>query len=556
MLIELRIRNFAVADDVTVSLAGGLNVLTGETGAGKSILVDALSLLLGERASSEDVRAGTDRAVVEAVFDISSRPDLVDRLDHLGLPSEGGLLILRREVQAEGRNRAWVNGSPSTATVVGQLGSRLVDLHGQHEHQTLLSRVAQRDMLDAFAGATDLAARVRESHAHLEEARGRLDAHLDRVRELERQGDFLRFQLAEIEDAGIEEGEDERLRDESARLQHARELAEAAARAHDALYGGEDTVSDRLADVRQELRQAARIDPALEDLATLVDEAYHAAVEAGRASGRYAEDVEMDPGRLAELQGRLDTLFRLKRKYGPGLLDVLGTADRLRGEVAALDHAEADASDLEQAVDDARIRLEDGAAELSAARAHAAARLRGSVESLLPELGMNGAVFQVALESLAEIGAGGAERVEFLVSLNPGFPPRALSRVASGGELSRVMLALKTVLAEVDFVPTLVFDEIDAGIGGEVANAVAQKLQRLGRAHQVFVITHLPQLASRAVEHLFVRKAEMEGVAATRVERLDGDARVREIARMLGGDPESEASREHARELLGAGSGS
>jgi len=551
MLIELRIRNFAVADDVTVSLAGGLNVLTGETGAGKSILVDALSLLLGERASSDDVRAGTDRAVIEAVFDVSGRADLIARVDELGLPVEEGLLILRREVQAEGRNRAWVNGSPSTATVVGELGSRLVDLHGQHEHQTLLSRTAQREMLDSLAGATAVAARVLAAYERLREARARLDAHLDRVRELESRGDFLRFQLGEIEEAGIEPGEDERLRDESARLEHSKELAEAAGRAYDVLYGGDDTVSDRLADVRHELRQAARIDPALEDLATLVDEAYHATVEAGRASNRYGDGIEMDPDRLAELQHRLDTLFRLKRKYGPELEDVLATADRLREEVAELDHAEADASGMEQEVARAETALADVAAELSAARTSGASRLRSSVEELLPELGMSGAVFDIRLESLEHIGPGGAERVEFLVSLNPGFPPRSLSKVASGGELSRVMLALKTVLAEVDFVPTLVFDEIDAGIGGEVATAVARKLERLGEAHQVFVITHLPQLASRAAEHHFVRKADAGGVAATRVERLEGDARIREIARMLGGDPESEASRDHARELLG-----
>jgi len=551
MLIELRIRNFAVADDVTVSLGGGLNVLTGETGAGKSILVDALSLLLGERASTEDVRAGTERAAVEAVFDVSARPDLVARLDELGLPREEGLLILRREVQLEGRNRAWVNGSPSTATVVGELGSRLVDLHGQHEHQTLLSRVAQREMLDAFAEATAVAERVGELHMELRGARDRLEAHRARVRELESRGDFLRFQLREIDDAGIEPGEEEALREESARLEHSKELAEAAGRAYDLLYGGEEAVSDRLAEVRQELRSAARIDPALEDIATLVDEAYHAAVEAGRASSRYGDGVEMDPERLAELQRRLDVLFRLKRKYGPELDDVLATADRLRVEVEALDDAESDASQLEGAVRSAEAALESAAAELTAARQAAAGQLQSAVEGMLPELGMTGAVFRVALEPLDEVGAGGAERVEFLISLNPGFPPRALSRVASGGELSRVMLALKTVLAEVDFVPTLVFDEIDAGIGGEVATAVARKLEALGGAHQVFVITHLPQLASRAGEHLFVRKAESAGVASTRVERLDGEARVREIARMLGGDPESEASRDHARELLG-----
>jgi len=551
MLIELRIRNFAVADDVTVTLAGGLNVLTGETGAGKSILVDALSLLLGERASAADVRSGTERAAVEAVFDLSSRPDLAGRLEELGLPAEDGLLILRREVQVEGRNRAWVNGSPSTATVVGELGSRLVDLHGQHEHQTLLSPSAQREMLDAYAGATETARRVRTLHRDLRETRAHLDAHLQRVRELESRGDFLRFQLGEIDDACVEAGEEDALREESSRLDHAKELLAAAAGAHEALYGAEGSVSDRLAEVRADLRHAARIDPALEELAALVDQAYHATVEAGQASSGYAERIEVDPQRLADVQQRLDTLFRLKRKYGPELADVIETAERLRDEVGSLDHAESDASNLGAAVEVAEEALRKAASELSAARMAAAERLQSSVESLLPELGMAGAVFRVVLDRADTVDAGGAEGVEFLVSLNPGFPPRGLAKVASGGELSRVMLALKTVLAEVDFVPTLVFDEIDAGIGGEVATAVARKLEALGGAHQVFVITHLPQLASRAGEHLFVRKAVAEGVAATRVERLDGEARVREIARMLGGDPDSEASRVHARELLG-----
>jgi DNA repair protein RecN (Recombination protein N) len=553
MLIELRIRNFAVADDVTVALGGGLNVLTGETGAGKSILVDALSLLLGERASTDVVRTGTDRAVVEAVFDLSGRPDLLRRLDELGLPHEEDLLILRREVQTEGRNRAWVNGSPSTATVVGELGSALVDLHGQHEHQTLLSRAAQRTLLDAFAGASDLAAEVESRYAALKAARGGLETHRTRTRELESRGDFLRFQLGEIDEAGLEPDEEDRLRQESSRLENARELAEIAGRAYEVLYGSDDTVSDRLAAVRDELRHAARIDDVLSELAAQVEEAYHATVEAGRAASRYADDVEMDPERLAEVQRRLDTLFRLKRKYGPEVEDVLETAERLRAEVEELDHAEADASGLERAVAEAEAALGAAATRLSAAREEAAARMQAAVEALLPELGMSGAVMEVGLEPEEAVGPGGAERVEFRVSLNPGFPPRPLARVASGGELSRIMLALKTVLAAVDFVPTLVFDEIDAGIGGTVATAVARKLEALGADHQVFVITHLPQLASRAGAHLFVRKGEAAGVATTSVERLDGDARVREIARMLGGDPDSEASREHARELLGVG---
>ncbi|MDT8368636.1 MAG: DNA repair protein RecN, partial [Longimicrobiales bacterium] len=530
MLIELRIRNFAVADDVTLTLGAGLNVLSGETGAGKSILIDALALLLGERASSADVRTGTDRASVEAVFDVTGSPDLVERLEELGLASEEGLLLLRREVQVEGRNRAWVNGSPSTATVVGEIGTRLVDLHGQHEHQTLLSRAAQRTLLDAFAGADEVAARVRDAWSRLREARATLTSHGERVRELESRGDFLRFQLSEIDAAGIEVGEEASLREESTRLEHARELAETAGSAHDLLYGGEDTVSDHLAQIRTELRSAARIDRTLDEIASLVDEAYLAAVEAGRAAARYADGIEIDPSRLAELQRRLDTLFRLKRKYGPELEDVLDTAARLRSEVEALDDAEADAGALEAEVTRAAEALEEEAAQLGAMRREAAHRLREGVERLLPELGMPGALFEVRLDPLDEIEAGGGERIDFLVSLNPGFPRRPLARVASGGELSRVMLALKSVLAEVDDVPTLVFDEIDAGIGGEVATAVARRLEALGRARQVFVITHLPQLASRAGEHLLVWKGEADGVAATRVERLEGEARVREIA--------------------------
>jgi DNA repair protein RecN (Recombination protein N) len=550
MLIELRIRDFAVIDDLTLELGAGLNVLTGETGAGKSIIVDALALLLGERASSEDVRAGAERARVEAVFDIASSPEVSAQLAELGIQDEDGLLILRREVQAEGRNRAWVNGSPATAGTVGTLGARLVDLHGQHDHQTLLRRSAQRDILDAFAGAQGEVAAVQEAFERFRAARETLEARRERLRELEREGDFLRHQLREIEAAGLEPDEEDRLDAEAERLAHSQELAREVARVHEVLYGDDDAVSDRLAGMARTLEREARLDPRLEPILELVRTALDTVQEAGRRAGDYASDVEHDPGRLQEVEQRRELLFKLKRKYGPDLEDVIRTGRELAAQVRELDDADADLTALQEACDRARSTLQEAAAALSERRRQAASELGRRVEQLLPGLGMQDGVVEIGLLAEDQIGRHGAEGVEFRVSLNAGFEPRGLARVASGGELSRVMLALKAVLAEVDDVPTLIFDEIDAGVGGAVAHGVAQTLARVAEHHQVFVITHLPQLASRARSHLLVEKTTRGGVAATRVERLEDADRVVEIARMLGGDPESSASLEHARALL------
>jgi DNA repair protein RecN (Recombination protein N) len=550
MLIELRIRDFAVIDDLSLPLGPGLNVLTGETGAGKSIIVDALALLLGERASSEDIREGTGRALVEGVFDVAHHPLIVVELEEMGIDAEDGLLILRREVNAEGRNRAWINGSPATATSVGALGAALVDLHGQHDHQTLLRRSAQRDLLDAFAGARETALEVRRRFEDWVAARKALDARMERVRELSDRADFLRFQLHEIQSAGIEAGEEEALLEEAQRLAHSQELAAEMTRVHELLYGGEDAVSERLAEIGRVLARESRLDPRLAELHDMVENALQTVQEAGRFAGDYATDVEHDPARLQAIEERKDLLFKLKRKYGPGLEDVLETERRLSREVRELAEADADLASMEVAVQGAFHRLERGAAELSDARAEGARELAQRVERVLPSLGMPGARVEIALLPEAEVGRGGAETVEFRVSLNEGFEPRGLARVASGGELSRVMLALKTVLAEVDAIPTLVFDEIDAGIGGAVAHGVADTLAAVARHHQVFVITHLAQLASRAKAHLLVEKQSRAGMATTRVDRLEGEQRIREIARMLGGDSASPASLEHARALL------
>ncbi len=553
MLLELRIEHFAVIDRVSVRLAPGLNVLSGETGAGKSIIVGALGLLLGERASSEVVRPGADRAVVEGVFDVSDRPRVLALLEEQGIEAEEGLLILRREVALEGRNRAWINGAASTAGLVGRLGGMLVDLHGQHEHQTLLRADEQRGILDAYAGAADLAGDVAAAHEAWRRA-GQDLADLDRRRqEVAQRADFLRFQLEEIEGARLEPAEEERIEEEANRLEHAEELAGLAGALHETLYAGEDALSERLAAARRELDRLLRIDGSESELRALMDSAYFAVEEAGRRLGDYAAGVEHDPARLRTLRARQDLLFRLFRKYGEGSAAVLEAGRRAREELDVLEGGSLTRKELEARVEAAAERLSELAGRLSEARRGAADRLAAEVDAILPELGLDDGRFRVELEALEQPGATGGESVEFRVALNRGFEPRPLARVASGGELSRVMLALKTVLARVDAVPSLVFDEIDAGIGGRTANKVGETLRDVAGEHQVFAITHLAQIAARADHHLRVEKSDEGGAASTRVVPLEGEARVAELVRMMGGDPGSEVSVRHARELLEVG---
>jgi DNA repair protein RecN (Recombination protein N) len=550
MLRELRIRDYAVIDDLRLELVPGLNVLTGETGAGKSIIVGALSLLLGERASSDVVRAGERKALVEGVFDVSAHSGLAQACRAEGIEADDGWLILRREVQREGRNRAWVNGSAATAGLIGRLGAGLVDLHGQHEHQALLRRDAQRAILDSFADATDLGERTAAAHSRLQDVRRRIDETRERADETRERADDLEHRAREIGEARLEPGEDEATAAELRRLEHSEELMELSATLHRAVYGDDASVVDRLGDLSRPLDDLARIDPVAAGLKTLHAEARAVLEELGRRLSEYHNSVEHDPGRLGELRSRLDLIYRLKRKYGDTLAEVIAAGEAARAELEAADKSSLDLDSLEREAEAIRSELERTTSELSRRRQDAADRLAADVTALLSELGMEGGVFQVHLDPLAAPGAHGAERTEFRVSLNPGFDPGPLARVASGGELSRVMLALKTVLAGVDAVPCLVFDEIDSGIGGRVAHRVAARLADVATAHQVFAITHLPQIAARAHEHLYVEKVEAKGRAAARVRRLEGSDRIDELARMLGGDPESQASRRHAIELL------
>ncbi len=552
MLTELRIKNFAIIDSVTLPLERGLNVLSGETGAGKSIIVGALGLLLGERGSADLVRPGAERATVEGVFDLEGRANLIALADERGIDTDSDSLVLKREIAASGRGRAWVNGTPVTATVLAEIGRALVNLHGQHEAQTLLDDESQRQILDAYADAASIVTEVHAEYAALAAIRRRVDEINKRRADAERRADYLRHVAREIRDAHLVLGEDATLEDDARVLENADELRTLAQSVAAALGDDEDGALSRLSVVHRSLGQIVRIDSSTSKLQELYDSGFYALDELARAVADYAVSVELDPERLALVRARRDLIFRLSKKYGGTLADVMTTGVDAQAELDLLDSAEFDVAQLRKQEGDAETRLRAAAARLTGLRKRAAAAIGKAVTTELPQLGMDSGRFTVALTARDDISPQGAEDVEFRVTLNTGYEPRPLARVASGGELARVMLALKTVLAAVDHIPTLVFDEVDAGIGGRVGLQVGDTMRRVAEQHQVFAISHLPQIAARAHHHIVVAKGARDGVTTADISVLSATDRIAEIARLLGGDPESKASRAHARELLEA----
>ncbi|MBE0591059.1 MAG: DNA repair protein RecN [Gemmatimonadales bacterium] len=553
MLTELRVRDLAVIADVALPLNPGLNVLTGETGAGKSMLVDALALLLGERASADMVRPGARRTVVEAVFEVPSSPDLAAAADELGIDLEDGRLVVRREINAEGRNRAWANGSPTTVSALATLGRMLVDLHGQHEAQSLLKPASQRDILDAYADAGSDRERVavafREA-AELRDEEAGLAAHRDDVR---RRADYLRHVAKEIADARPRPGEDEALAVEARRLGNVEELGRLAEQMLEALETAEEhSALELLGQADRALGAPERIDASVGRWRDLLETAHANVEELVLAVRDYASDLDADPARLAEVERRRDLLYRLMQKHGPTLEDVARAGEEATRELEVLDTAEFDLDRIRERLGAADAALGRATADLSAKRKAAAKKLAKGVEKLLPGLGMPDGRFTVGIGAGPAVTPAGADTVTFMVQLNPGLDARALAQVASGGELSRLMLALKVVLAAHDAVPTLVFDEVDQGIGGEVAVKVAEALAAVAGARQVLVITHLPQIAAQASHHVAIAKRPRGGIATADVTVLDESARIGEVARMLGRG-EDPVVRRHAEELVKGG---
>ena len=548
MLTELRVRDLATIADVTLHLGPGLNVLTGETGAGKSMLVDALALLLGERAASGSVRPGAAKTIVEGAFE-GLDPRTRRAIEALGLDVEDGRVIVRREVSAEGRSRAWVSGSPTTAAVLGQLGALLVDLHGQHDTQSLLRADAQRDILDAFAHAESERDAVVEAHAALATLRAEETALAARRDEVRRRADYLRHVVHEIDQARLRPGEDEALQLEARRLSQAGALGEQAQRIVDAIEAGEGNALGALGAADRALAGLEKTDPDLAGWREMLDAAYTNLSELARQAAAYADEVEENPERLAEVEQRRDVIFKLTGKYGATIEAVLATRNESAAELDLLDTADVDLRALAARRAAAGSALRAAADGLSAKRADAADRLARGVNRLLPRLGLPGGKLQVSLAALPEPAAHGQESVAFDVQLNVGLEAKPLARVASGGELSRLMLALKVVLARHDAIATLVFDEVDQGIGGEIGAQVGAALAEVAERHQVLVISHLPQIAARADQHLVVSKEARGGIATSDVQVIHGEDRVNEVARMLG-DAEGDAARRHAQAML------
>lgn len=551
MLNEIRIRNFAVIESVTLPLIPGFNVLSGETGAGKSIIVGALGFLLGERGSVDLVRPGADKVTVEGVFEVGTVEEATRWADDHGIDLDDQTLILKRELNSSGRGRAWINGAPVTAGTLAELGRLLVSLHGQHEAQTLLDAQSQRRILDAFAQAETVAADVRGAYQSLRDVRAQISDLAMRRKDAAKREDYLRHVSSEIESARLASGEDVRVEDEARVLEHAGELRELAAQLYGLLTGDETAVIPRLDAVRRILASIGRIDAGADVLQENFDRGVSALEELAHAAESYAERIDLDPTRLQEVRERRELIHRLLRKYGRSIEEVLESGRAARAELDLLDSSGFDARLLEERERALAEQLGNAARRLTRLRRTAAAKLTKSVDALLPELGLGEGRFSVALERQPETGAYGDEEVSFHVALNPGHPARPLARVASGGELSRVMLALETILARVGNVPTLVFDEVDTGIGGSVGLEVGGMLRRVAEHHQVLVISHLPQLAARAHHHIVVEKGARDGVTTADVAVVVGDGRVEEIARMLGGDPGSTIGRKHAQELLG-----
>jgi DNA repair protein RecN (Recombination protein N) len=563
MLRELSIRNLAVVEEAVVPFAPGLNVLTGETGAGKSIVVDALLLITGARAQLDWIRTGADTALVEAVFEIDPAGPVAALLDEAGHHPGDGQLVIKRELARSGRHRAFVNDGAATVGLLERLGELLVELHGQHEHQRLMEPARQLLLLDRFAEALDRRERVGALVRTWEEARAALDRLRSEMREGARQEDLYRFQLAEIDAVRLKDGEEDELRTERSRLQHAERIVAGLQETVGLLYEEPQSATTRLSRAAALLRDLSRYEP---DAA--------ASIEAIEGAQAYLEDVVgraralrdravFDPERLEQIDARLDAIVKLKRKYGDSVAAILAHRLEVAGALDRITRHDAIAEEMERSVAEAAAAAGAEAAALSHARTRGAERLERLIQKEIRGLGMEHGRFRVALrrepaagDELAagpdgwRVGPRGAESAELLLSANPGEDLRPLAKVVSGGELSRVMLAAKTVLAAADDVPVLVFDEVDAGIGGRVADVVGQKLAASAAGRQVLCVTHLAPIAAYAGQHLLVEKRVARGATRTSVTLLPSTARVDELARMLGGERVTEASRRHARELL------
>ncbi|GAW92307.1 DNA repair protein RecN [Calderihabitans maritimus] len=555
MLLELDIKNFALIEELKIQFAPGLNVLTGETGAGKSIIVDAVSLLLGARASSEYIRTGASRAVISGLFDYKGMENLARILNELGIEEEEDcILLLSREILRNGKNVCRINGQAVTLSMYRRVGTYLIDIHGQYDNQSLLEPRQQLYLLDSFGGEQLLKLRKRteilfEKIRRAEEELRTLEGdELDRARRI----DLLRYQLEEIDRANVVPGEDRELERERAVLANAEMLASGVSRAYTFVFAGTNRQSsayDLTSQAIRELKELTSVDDTLQGCLDSLENALYLLEEVGYQLRDYQARMEYDPHRLEEVEQRLLQIDGLKKKYGPSLEEVLQYREEIAASLENMTACEEKAGEIRARINELKEEYAAVTEELSGLRRKVAEQLKGDLIEALRDLEMPHARLDIVFAP-AEAGRLGTDRVEFTFSPNPGEALKPLAKIASGGEMVRVLLALKSTLAEVDSIPTLIFDEIDTGAGGKAAQAIASKLARIASFRQVICVTHSPIVASRAHEHFFISKETIDGRTYTKVKKLPEEERRRELARMLSGREDSSVALRHAEELL------
>ncbi len=553
MLTELNIRNFAIIDELKVTFDGGLNVISGETGAGKSIIIGAVGLLLGDRANADMIRSFEDAAVVEALFDIRGQDRLRKKISEIGF-GDGEELIVRRVVSRSGKNRVYINGALASLASLAAIGESLINICGQHEHQMILNPESHTDILDEFGGLMSLRSAYRESYDRYLSLNAKLGGLQELRRKKEEREELLRFQIGEISQADARAGEDAALTEEKKVLANVQKLIDFAQAAYETLYGKGDSVLGEFRNAASAVKEIRKIDPSLKLSEEEMEELYYRIEEAAVTLRDYGSRLSFDPARMEALEERLELLARLKRKYGGTLDAVIAKQAEAETELRAIASVEEEIEQIAVALADEKARMIEAARLLSGKRHEVAATLRETIENEIRTLRMENARFEVVFQEPPggdrAFTEKGTDDLEFYLSANVGEELKPLRGIASGGELSRIMLALKKVLARTGSVGTIVFDEVDSGIGGATAEIVGQKLREVSRHHQVLCITHLPQIACCGDRHYRVVKRIAGERTNTSVAVLSDQERLEEIARMLGGVELTETAREHAREML------
>lgn len=549
MLLGLTLKNFTIIEDLSVGLSSGLNIITGETGAGKSVIVDAINIILGDKASIENIKTGKEEAHIEALFDISKDEVIKERLHNSGFETSSGELLIKRVIYKNSRSRVFINGSLSTITLLSSITQGLVDIFSQHEHQSLLRDENHLKIVDDFGQTVNEASRIRELYQKYSTIKQELDELTQSQKDKFEKEDYLKYQLNEIDSAGLNIGEDDKLEENKLKLANEEKLKSSTSEAYQDLYENEDSVLGKLQQLTTTFKEIGAIDSTLHDIGNTIEKGMLQLEEAAYLIRDYGSELKSDAGTLETVEDRIHLINSLKRKYGDSISDILDKRDEIESEVNNIVHFDEHVKDLTDQSEKIMDQLLKHANTLSKKRKLSAKKLTAQLEKELKEVGIKGGNFHIQFND-KEISSNGIDNISFLFSANPDENPRPLTKVASGGELSRIMLVLKEVIARVEGGSVIIFDEADSGVGGAIAEAVGQKIRKLSETYQVICITHLPQVAKFADSHLTVSKTHDDNKTQVTIKSLEGNERVIELARMIGGFNITQKTLDAAQEML------